>query len=886
MFLQSLLSYINSKPYDKNSNLEFEIKVILDSRIKTPSFVPKFDNQRDLFKTIQNIVSNALQYGTPKLSQTINFIHTYSAREDGMFVKQLFFENGIQDKTKKHYYTKKSLANPVYLISDDSQQPPYKLSINIETEQLYDINQFDIVRFRLRYSICFQTKELQDWTLDLTLVKETRNLSLEQLKNTRDEMFATNLTSENFMEKINWEIADRIELELEYNNISNPIQLKHISQLDKLWQILQSKEKSYIDCVCHIAQIIKPNHLSKFKSGYFGLKQLGSNPVELTKKSYNKDVLSNISNFILTEKVDGIRTMLMIYPQKGECHIINKTYRYIDIPKSDIKEDLIILDTEEYIHNEQKYYYVFDVIWFGKNVSYLPFVQSTDEDRMSYIEKVVELYDFLKSKHFIYLTQEDYSDQITDFHDLVSTLPYETDGFIFISKNLDYNHTLNSKWKPIKKMTIDCVAKKCPSFLLGINPYVNKENQTLYLLFVGVRSDEYHKLGIKKLKNYEKIFKKVHYKDQYFPIQFSPSSEPYAYLFWSENSELDGRVVELTRINNEWKLFKIRDDRKIDMDRKTYYGNYFKFAEYIWMNYSNPLTITNLTEPVKRGYFQEDDNKQYTHIRKFNNFVKNKLIQLYTSNIEINWVIDLASGKGQDLFKYIDCNIKNILMIDNDQLALTEVINRKYSYIDNKSIRNLSKIFIKLLDLSDSYKKNLLAIQESNFGIPSSGVPLVVCNFALHYLIPNKRKIQNFVNLLNKLLCPGGIFIFTAFNGSKISELLENGDWEKRVNNNLLYSIKKKYTGSEFTGINQKIDVLLPFSNGQYYTEYLINIDLLNEELEKKKITLVSEDTFNIYLNQFKQAKPYFHRSLTNNDKEFISLYNFYVYHKPNKARR
>lgn len=913
MFLNNLLEYVNNEKIIKdaipNANLEFEIKVLLDPRIKTPLFITNRNVEENYIDNIKNIVRNALQYGDSKISQSINFIHTYSNKsqsttnnKSGMFVKQLIFNDGIQDKSKRRYYNKKSLVTPIYLVSDDLYQPAYKLSVNIETDQPDDINQFDIVRFRLRYSIIFTTKELKNWTLDLTLVKETRNLSIEQLKYTRDKLFATNINNNNFIENVDWENTDRIELELEYNNTSNKeIQIEHISQLDKLWQILQSKKKTYTDCVCKIAQIIKPNHLDKFKSGYFGLKQLGSNPIELTKKSYNQNIRANIGSFILTEKIDGIRTMLMIYPQKGECHIINKKYKYMDIPIiPNIKEDLIILDTEEYTidADQTQNYYVFDCIWYGKNVSNMVYYSQLDEDRMEYIEKSIDLYDFLISKHFVYLTPDDYSYQINEFYELVTKLSYDTDGFIFISKGHNYNNTLNSKWKPIEKMTIDFVAKKCPSFLLGINPYITKENKTLYLLFVGVRSDEYKKLGLKKLKKYEKIFKKVQYSDHYFPLQFSPSSDPYAYLFWSENDNLDGSIIELTRasidnqqgqpIDNEWKLFKIRDDRKIDMERKTYYGNYFKIAEYIWMNYNNPLTLTNLTESstTKQGYFQEDDNKQYTHLRKFNNFVKNILIQKYANNFEIKWVIDLASGKGQDLFKYIECGIKNILMIDTDNLALSEVITRKYSYIGDKNNKNLSKIFIKQLDLLESYKKNLLEIQTSRFGVPPDGVSLVVCNLAMHYLIPNKQKIQNFIGLLNKLLEPGGVFIFTSFNGQKIFNLLENGNWERKNGNKLMYSIKKKYISTEFTGINQKIDVLLPFSNGEYYTEYLINIELLNEELEKKKIILVSECSFDIYLKNFKQNKPHFYNSLTKNDIEFISLYNFYIYKKPKKARR
>lgn len=917
MFLQNLLNYVNNlkeqrttgNQHTAGEHMELEIKILLDPRIKTPAFVKLDNDLQSAITTIQKLVKNANQYGTADISQTINFIKTEKTH---MFVKQLFFNNGVQDKNRKQYYIKKSIVPPVYLISESLNQPSYKFSINTETEQQTDINKFDITRFRMRYSISFNTEELKDWKLDLTLVKETTNQSLDQMKQIRDELFATNITKDTFLEKADWNNVDRIELELEYINPNKPISIEHISHLDQLWQILNTNQRTYTDCIYQIAQIIKPNLLDKFKSGYFGLKQLGANPIELTKKDYITNVLPDINNFILTEKIDGIRSMLILYPQKGECHIINKQYNKVVLQKSkpqinsiiinsECIDDLIILDTEEYTVANKTSYYVFDVIWYNKNVSNLPFAIGL-ENRLEYIKKAVNQYNFLKSKHFIHLNANDYPIQIQQFNDTLPTLPYKNDGLIFISKDANYTKTVNMKWKPISKMTIDFVAKLCPPFLLGINPYINKDGKTLYLLFVGIRSDEYHKLGVKKIKNYEKIFKNIQYNDQYFPIQFSPSSDPYAYLFWSENSTLDGHIVELTRINNNWQLYKIRYDRKIDMDRKTYYGNYFKYAEYIWMNYQNPLTLENLSSITQEdmGYFREDNNSQYTYVRKFNNFVKNNLNQLYnkkyTNNIKnegISWVIDLASGKGQDLFKYIEYKINNILMIDIDNMSLMEVINRKHNYITNVHINHKTNIFIKQLDLSESFTKNVSAIHESRFGISTDGVPLIVCNFALHYLIPTKKKIQNFVGLLNKLLESGGIFIFTAFNGKKVFDLLEksdNGVWERPVydskNDKLLYSIKKKYNGSKFTGINQKIDVLLPFSNGKYYTEYLINTELLTGELEKKKIVLVAEDTFDIYLDKFKEAKPHFHKYLTNSDKEFISLYSFYVFHKQNKTRR
>ena len=140
--------------------------------------------------------------------------------------------------------------------------------------------------------------------------------------------------------------------------------------------------------------------------------------------------------------------------------------------------------------------------------------------------------------------------------------------------------------------------------------------------------------------------------------------------------------------------------------------------------------------------------------------------------------------------------------------------------------------------------------------------------------------------LLDNLLAPGGTFIFTAFNGLKVFNLLKlesdknSVKWELHNDNGeLIYSIKKRYRSKTFTGINQKIDVLLPFSD-TYYTENLINTDILDEELSNKNIKLVESNSFKEYLCKYSEDKEYLHNRLTDIDMKYISLYSIYVYKK------
>ena len=75
----------------------------------------------------------------------------------------------------------------------------------------------------------------------------------------------------------------------------------------------------------------------------------------------------------------------------------------------------------------------------------------------------------------------------------------------------------------------------------------------------------------------------------------------------------------------------------------------------------------------------------------------------------------------------------------------------------------------------------------------------------------------------------------------------------------------------------------MPFSNGQYYTENLINIQLLNKTLLSKKIKLIKSGSFDSYLQEFSDEKNKLYKQLTNVDKEYVSLYSFYIYRNIDK---
>ncbi len=624
------------------------------------------------------------------------------------------------------------------------------------------------------------------------------------------------------------------------------------------------KKFNYQEIIYEIAKYLKPHLLNKFRQEY-GVKQLSNQVIELNKASFLSELQNEITKYYMTDKIDGKRTILYLTDTKS--YAVNDVLSDINIRTKDI----CILDTEKY----NNIYYIFDVMVYEGN----SLMNLTFEDRMNYFDKFNNIPD-IKTKPFIKLTSE-YRQQIRTFKN--EKKPYEVDGLILTPSYGLYNTMKVYKYKSLEHLTIDFLIKKCPNKLLDL--YTNHSdyfdsalsNSTntggnLYLLFCGISKRVFYKLRMNLIKFYEDIFSEINIKNlpNYFPIQFEPSDKKYAYFYWNNDSNLDGEVGEFFyNVNSkQLELKRIRDDRKIEVKRGNYFGNNYKIAEFIWMAFKDPLIIEDLNdEPLM--YFQESDNILQKASRNFNSYVKSELFKKFKGT---DWVIDLASGKGQDLFRYSTNGMKNVLFLEIDKIALTELISRKHIFSNDDKYPNKMNILIENVDLMKPYKKNIKIIDNV---YTLQNIDLIMCNFAFHYFVENKKSIQNICKLINHYLKPNGKFVFTAFDGKKIINLLtkNNGQWMIKMNNQIKYSIKKKYEQNEIKSYGQKIEVLLPFSKNTYYEEYLINIDTISRKLKKYNITLETNESFSKYLNSYRGYMDY-------NDKTYVDLYHYYIFTK------
>lgn len=874
---------------------------ILESDINSNKELIEFEITYHLFKSgsIYKDIFNKLKDNSSSIiiNEYINIYYDNNIR----VTKQ--FKHGI-NLNKDTFLSKISLTKPLKYTSNNHNIIKYNAKLNKEmilSEKDIKSKNIKLIKIKLRLSFILKNNDI--YKIDLDLIKNV-DLKQNNIKEIKNRIFKEYKIS-NIVEDLNYDLFDELILETEFlnNKITIDDVNTSISYVHSLFDNNYNNE--YQDYIYLVAQFIITNKTYleefKFKSG---LKRLLNNVIEMNTEMYYKNIQSQIDNFYVTDKIDGQRCIIIIKEDNSNFNIkllTNKLYQLSDYNEQINKGKITILDSEfiiseenknkDLIHSKDVKLYLFDIISYENNkIALSPF-----EDRFPYIEKAFNKIKFLSNiqcKEYIKLTSN-YKDELTSFYNKKrKSKEYEIDGLIFtptskvINKaskfpiNTNYNNMVGYKWKPIEDITIDFYIKKLPKHLYETYPFNNyNKKDIIYVLFSGISKYDYDKLNLTYMTNYKKIIPEEFLNKTYFPIQFSTSDNPINYIFISSEDDLDNKIGEFNYTNNLWKLKKIRYDRTIELERGEYFGNYFKIAELIWNNIKNPLTFEKLFEE-NTSYFLQDDNLMYKAQRGYNSFVKTYILEnvinpkLSDKNNK-DWIIDLAAGKGQDMPRINNMGFKNGIFIDNDSNALLELINRKFN-LKSQNKQNM-KIYVQEINLTDNYKNIIKQLEK--FTIVKESIDIMICNFAIHYLINNEDNLINLIKLLEYYLKPNGRFLFTCFNGYKIFKLLEkSNEWNLYENNYLKYSIKKKYNVNQFMNAGQKIDVLLPFSRTQYYTENLINLEYLQNTFNDNNFSVEISEPFSSLFNEFQNNNLY--KDLTNNDKEFIDLYQFVIIKK------
>ena len=225
-------------------------------------------------------------------------------------------------------------------------------------------------------------------------------------------------------------------------------------------------------------------------------------------------------------------------------------------------------------------------------------------------------------------------------------------------------------------------------------------------------------------------------------------------------------------------------------------------------------------------------NSSISNLRNFHNFIKRILINKVTEQIKGNVnLLDIAVGRGGDIFKWNESRIKNVFGFDKSKDSI-ESINpfdqgAQERYRNSKDLNvNIEFAVGDAIQPTMELINNITAFMKKN---NINGFEIMSCQFAMHYFFQSEIALRNVFKAFSPLLKKGGYFIGTTVDGKNISNLLKSNN----SFDSTLLSITKKYRavtpripfGNKYTfKLNDTVDQGNYFNTMGESTEYLVSL--------------------------------------------------------------
>ncbi|CAG9463695.1 unnamed protein product [Pedinophyceae sp. YPF-701] len=144
-------------------------------------------------------------------------------------------------------------------------------------------------------------------------------------------------------------------------------------------------------------------------------------------------------------------------------------------------------------------------------------------------------------------------------------------------------------------------------------------------------------------------------------------------------------------------------------------------------------------------------------LKRFHNSIKRALINRFASNA--NRVIDLACGRGGDIRKWFDANIRYVKGID---LSPAEIGEAKLRYRQIKDERYQDHPLTCEFECTDQ-------LGTSELDLAKDGeFDAVTCMFAIHYFFYSEQTLKMFFRNASKALKNRGFFVATCPDGKRV----------------------------------------------------------------------------------------------------------------------
>ena len=731
----------------------------------------------------------------------------------------------IIKEVKKRYIDKKSNVKLVFAVErsvprDSVTSPGSKL-----------------VRAKLRFSF-----SLDGWRFDLTVAKgEEVEPARLGVRLTELKSWLSSFYSLGDVDQITNEPRCSFEIEAEHEASSKrDLASSAGSALGRLHDLANSDNEL-------------KNELQRMKGllglgGEDNIKQIGSKPCVLQRHSYSR--IYPPVGWFLTAKADGFRGFLIVDELGARIVSDSPEHSVVRLSEADCGLRLVVdgelLDDQRFICHDLLY----------RDVSKL---------EQPFAARLQELQELREALHGVYSRSQVKEffriDDLTKAVQQAKSDPgFPTDGHLLIDPGNGYYSTKIYKIKPVN--TIDFVA-------------VRKSRGRLneYWLYCSSNPELETMLKFPVDPNRERLFPEWRPTDRKMPQLFMPPDNPAVCVFVAPHDLGDRQVVELSRDvkAGRWVLHRVRPDRA---GLPSYYGNWIVFAMEEWGLMHHPLSLDDLATPG--GYFLTARDTVYDAAVKQNSKIKGSLISRVLAESSAPVVLDLGSGRGQDLMRY--CAASHVTFVDQDRAALIELVERRYTTRQTgRPARGKSgcaySFSVMVADLAATAELDRVAAELAV--LSPRPYNSVVCNFAIHYLVKDMEAVAGFCKFVKQMLKEGGVFMFTCFSDERVRQLLaeHNGHWRVPLTKPGHSSeTRDKYSIKGLGDRCSEIEVLLPFTGGNHYQEHLVDLGALHAVLKSFGFK-VESGGFEDFLGERAPADARSLLPLDEADRKFVELY-------------
>ena len=433
----------------------------------------------------------------------------------------------------------------------------------------------------------------------------------------------------------------------------------------------------------------------------------------------------------------------------------------------------------------------------------------------------------------------------------IQSKEYKNDGLIFTPINEPYPKECRwsklFKWKPAHLNTIDFYA-------------IKKIDSNIWELYVksAVKTDpkrgsetELSLFDISKLIPDTLPSEVPTYETQISSEMIDPSTnEPYQ----------SGTVIEFrwSLSENRFVPLRTRWDKTFN-PRK--HGNFSTVAIDIWNNIHNPVNKEDITS-TKLKTVKAD---QFETMRKFHNKIKEDLYKRFVSNT--NHLLELCSGRGGDIHKWVNNNVKNVTGYDLSESAITEC-NRRLQQTKSSTRTEFYQLDLTSPTALDIIKQH----QRAQFDN-------VCCHFGVHYFFKDQTAFQNLISILRDTLNNNGYFIVTFMDNAQIDALFKSDDndtisSEDTESREMHYILNRQPTKFNF---GQRLRIVLNGNTNNFLTEgsneYIINYKYFCEIMEQSGFKLIETKLFQEIYNSMNMT-------MENYEKDISFLNRYCVFQK------